>query len=164
MIPSLLVMIMLGVKNPVDNDIAFSVKVEGVLWEATHLTAVQSDGNAGGSGIDVRQFTVKAENADGEVIQFVLQRNSDEAFGEGSYEVAHVPASLEDYTLTVIYDQGAKQYQSVAGMNTGTITLNRVAGNDVEGTFETTLHDFATGNNISLTEGTFKSDKYGTFY
>lgn len=152
----------LGVANPASSSINFFAKVDGADWEATEVTAVQHDG-AGGTGSNVRQFTIKGENEAGDVIQFVLQRNTSEAFGPGIYKVDHVPSGTDDYFVTFLYSGGGQNFQTIQGMSTGEIEITKISGKQVEGTFQAELQDFS-GGSLKITEGTFMSDKYGTFY
>ncbi len=152
----------LGIANAANSSISFTAKVNGLDWEAAEITAVQSDGGSGSNpNVDIRQFTIKGENAAGDIIQFVLQRATAEAFGVGTYDVS--PTSGE-YGTVFLYTGSEGSFQSFPGLSSGTIEITKISGNQIEGTFDAVLHQGAAGDSLTISMGAFKSNKYGTFY
>jgi hypothetical protein len=155
----------LGIANKANSNISFTAEVDGAVWEAAEITAVQSDGGSGSNpNIDVRQFTIKGENADGDVIQFVLQRATDEAFGIGVYNLDEIPTGADSYSIVFLHTGPNGSFQSFPSKSSAIIEITKIAGTQIEGTFNATLHQGSAGDSVVIEGGVFMSDKYGTFY
>lgn len=124
-----------GSATPVNSNIKLTATIDGTVYTAELLAAIQATFSNGINTIS--QYTVKGESEDGEsFFQFVLQgENGGQKFQEGSYDLASLGA--QGISFTILWKlQGGESMTINPGTNKGQLVLSTVNETSTKGTID----------------------------
>lgn len=152
-----------GSATPAGPNVSFTAEVDGAVYESSLITAVQTHyTTAQGRG---HQLILTGEHEDGRLINFSLQRFSNEAFVPGTYEFKLGNSHGATYVVSYKLSDDDSRLWDPAG-DSGFLTIDKMTDSMLSGSFELTLYRLTPAgaqDPVRITNGRFTTNNYHEF-